>query len=593
MLFPKPKKSEEYEGRYELKNDYTTLSVPEFYSFIKNDNCDVKINIDSSLKKEEYKISVNEYEIVACASCEEGIYRAATSLLQLIKKQGRLLNCCKIEDEPQLERRGYMLDISRCRMPKPDTIKEIIDFLTELKYNELQLYMEGGCFKYSEYPEYTEDFDCLTPEDIKDLEKYCNERFIDLVPNQNSFGHLAYWLRMDEFKHLGICENGKCGATVNPLHPESIDFVKGLYKSVLPHFKSEYVNIGLDEAFGLGRCQTESYCEEHGKDELFMQWLNKLNDVIHKEYGKKVQFWADMIYKYQDLYHKIPKDATILEWGYELIQSQQMTEHCIAFKNAGLRYYVCPSCNTHLSFTGRADVTSFNIRTSGELAAKYDAAGMLLTDWGNGEGHPHFWVWSAVPIALASQYAWNPGVEQDGESFKSDYIRNAESYVDDVLFKVKGVSRLLYRMANYYLLEPERVHCSTMCGGIFQRALNVTNFNHLFDLKDSGDSFYFDNVIEYVEKILADIEKLDFNLQLKREIILNSQMVILSAELCKVRIGCTPDADKVKSIVNLIDWIYDEYHTLWCMRNFQKGEEHFLGQLASRKKELLEMYSIK
>ena len=104
--------------------------------------------------------------------------------------------------------------------------------------------------------------------------------------------------------------------------------------------------------------------------------------------------------------------------------------------------------------------------------------------------------------------------------------------------------------------------------------------------------YYFDNVIEYVEKILSDIQKLELNSQLKREIIINSKMVILSAELCKVRIGCMPDADKVKSIVSLIDCIYEEYHTLWCLCNFQKGEEHFLNQLSSRKKELLEMYPI-
>ena len=66
----------------------------------------------------------------------------------------------------------------------------MIDFLAALKYNEFQLYMEGDCFKYAAYPKETADFDCLTPEDIEELDAYCRQRFIDLVPNQNSFGHM-------------------------------------------------------------------------------------------------------------------------------------------------------------------------------------------------------------------------------------------------------------------------------------------------------------------------------------------------------------------------------------------------------------------
>ena len=80
-----------------------------------------------------------------------------------------------------------------------------------------------------------------------------------------------------------------------------------------------------------------------------MEWLNKLNKEAGEKHGKKVMFWSDMIYKSEDLYNMIPKDSVLLEWGYELIQSQVMTEHAIMFKNAGLNYYVCPSTNTHLS----------------------------------------------------------------------------------------------------------------------------------------------------------------------------------------------------------------------------------------------------
>ena len=34
-------------------------------------------------------------------------------------------------------------------------------------------------FKYAAYPKETADFDCLAPEDIRELDQYCRDRFID------------------------------------------------------------------------------------------------------------------------------------------------------------------------------------------------------------------------------------------------------------------------------------------------------------------------------------------------------------------------------------------------------------------------------
>ena len=587
MIFPMPQTHVLTDGTYKLKNKYSK-NLFAFYNEIKNGNSDITIDKNALLGKEEYLLSVTKDGINLTASCDEGLYRAATSLFQLMGC-GDSIECIKVADKPALSRRGYMLDICSCRMRKPETIKKLIDFLSILKYNEFQLYMEGDCFKYDAYPEYTKNFNCLTPEDIRELDAYCRERFIDLVPNQNSFGHLAIWLEREEFKPLAIADETTNTGSINPLLPESFEFITNLYESLLPNFSSEYVNIGLDEAHGLGRFQVEEYCKKHGRDALFMEWLNKLSSHIREKYGKKVMFWGDMIYKWAELYGKIPQDAVIMEWGYELIQSQLMTEHCIAFEKTGLEYYVCPSCNTHTSFTGRADVTTFNIRTAAEIGVKYGAKGLLLTDWGCGEGHPHSDLWSYVPIALAGQYGWNIGAEQDGETFKADFIRNAEAFVDKEIFGGVPVSRLMYRVANYYLLEPERVHLGSMCGLLFRFPLSQTNYHYFFDLKDSGDPFYFDNVTEYIEKILKDIRALEFDSVLKREIILNCEMVILSSELCKMRLGKKASSDEAKKLIAMIDAIASEYRELWCIRNYEKGVEHFESQLALHRKELSEM----
>ena len=585
FLFPQPRKLEILEGvlLFPVKPEYTTLV--SFFRLVREGVPGIAVETAPLLAEEEYRLEVGEGGITLAASCDQGLFRAVTSLHQLLMQNGGQLPHLRIHDWPDLARRGYMLDISRGKMPRVETIKTMIDFLAALKYNEFQLYMEGDCFKYAEFPEETADFDCLTPEDIRALDVYCRERFIDLVPNQNSFGHMYTWLKKPAFHHLGLFEGDEVPSTLNPLLPESFDFVSRLYASLLPNFSSGYVNIGLDEAYGLGRYQIEDYCREKGRDVVFMEWLNKLSDHIRDRYGKKVMFWADMIYNYPESYSMVPKDAVALEWGYELIQSQRMTAHCMQYRDAGVRYYVCPSCNTHGSLAGRMDVTTFNIRTCAELAVEYGAEGMLLTDWGDG-GHAQSWVWSMNPIALAGQYGWNTGARQDGETFKADFIRNAERFVDGWFFGGVPLSRLLYRMANYYLLEPERVHVCTVCAKEINLPVNQTRYAHLFDLKDFGDDFYFDNVTDYVQRVMADIEKLEFDAQWKREIRLAARLICFGSELCKVKLHPEASAGEAHALADLVDSLLPEFEELWKYRNYEKGMERFYSCLTARRDEL-------
>lgn len=582
MIFPKPIKAT-YDKEYMASCFVASNSLVEF---IKNNSSKVTLKNNAKLESEEYFVKVTKNDVTVECSSDMGFFRAMTSLFQLYQKHNPIIMCV-IYDKPDFRRRGYMLDISRGRMPKPETIKKLIDVLALLKYNEFQLYMESFVFDYKAYPDYTKDFECLTPEDIKELDTYCKERFIDLVPNQNCFGHMKQWLMQKEFSHLALGSAEEGSSTLNPLNDESFTLVKNIFDSLLPHFSSNYVNVGMDEAYELGKFQSEEYCNKYGKDTLFTEWLTKISDYTMKRHGKAPMFWADMIVNYPDAHKKIPKGAVALDWGYEYISSQFVAEHCMSFKEKGVKFYVCPSCNTHLSFMGRGDTTSYNIRSYAEVGRKYGAEGFLLTDWGMPKcGHPHFGTSSLLPMALGGQFSWNAGEEQNGEMFKSHFTRGAKEFIDKYIFGGKNVSEHLLRASNYYLLEPERVHVGTMCGQLMPTPLSETNYEIHCDLKNYPYEFYFENVSDYMQKIITDIEKIDFDKTLKREILLNCRQVYLSSELCKIRISKQVSNTKRDELLNLMDFIEKEYYTLWCNRNFEKGVEIFLGVLNSRKQEL-------
>ena len=131
--------------------------------------------------------------------------------------------------------------------------KKLVDLLTSLKYNQLQLYIEHT-FAYQHHKEVWEKADPFTGAEILSLDAYCRARFIELVPNQNSCGHLHKFLIHKRYEGLAECPEGvdfgprpsgprDAPFSLCPTDARSLDFVSGLYRELLPHFPSStYVN---------------------------------------------------------------------------------------------------------------------------------------------------------------------------------------------------------------------------------------------------------------------------------------------------------------------------------------------------------------
>ena len=137
---------------------------------------------------------------------------------------------------PLFERCGLMLDISRNRVPTMETLRQLVDALHALQYNELQLYTEHT-FAYTGHETVWQNASPMTAEEIHELDDYCGLRGIELVPNQNSFGHMERWLRHDTYRPLAECPDGfehplagwrDSGSTLYP-SKESAAFMDELY----------------------------------------------------------------------------------------------------------------------------------------------------------------------------------------------------------------------------------------------------------------------------------------------------------------------------------------------------------------------------
>lgn len=160
------------------------------------------------LSAQAYEIVVEQKGIVVSYSSPVGAFYAAATLKQIIEQSGKSIPQLHIRDEPDFGARGLLIDISRNKIPKQETLYRIIDLMADLKMNELQLYIEGAPFAYESFPQVWELETPITGEEILLLDAYCKARYIELVPNQNSFGHMEGWLSRPEFNALAEIPEG-------------------------------------------------------------------------------------------------------------------------------------------------------------------------------------------------------------------------------------------------------------------------------------------------------------------------------------------------------------------------------------------------
>ena len=370
---------------------------------------DMELDCAAGRRPQQYNIVSSADGIKLSATDEAGLYFGLKTIEQLVSQTGVFFPECKIEDYPDFEHRGFMLDVSRCKVPLMHELYEFVDMLSTLKYNQLQLYIEHT-FEFSGAETVWSDASPFTSEEIMQLDMYCRERFIELVPNLNSFGHLERWLKHDEFRHLAECPDGftlpdgrkkDCGGVLKP-DQESLEFLNGLYSEYLPNFSSVKFNIGCDETWELGEGVSKTLCEEKGKTQVYMDFLLKIAELA-AVHGREAMFWGDIILHQPELINKLPKGITALNWGYE--DDHPFATETKAFAEAGVPFYVCPGTSSWNSLAGRTDNSMKNLLDAAEYGSENSAIGYLITDWGDG-GHHQYSPLSWPGICAGAAFSW-------------------------------------------------------------------------------------------------------------------------------------------------------------------------------------------
>ena len=173
--------------------------------------------------------------------------------------------------------RGFHLDLRIQVMPMP-ALKTFAKKLSEQGINTLIMEWEGT-YPFEKHPLIPNRY-AYTKAEIVDFIKYCNSLGIDVIPLQQSFGHVEYILRNPKYKELR--EDQKDYSQVCPLQTaqDSLLF-SDLYKELASTHTSKYIHIGGDETYLLGhdeRCRKR--VAEVGKSRLYIEYIRMLCNIV-------------------------------------------------------------------------------------------------------------------------------------------------------------------------------------------------------------------------------------------------------------------------------------------------------------------------
>lgn len=399
---------------------------------------------EEAVGKECYKIIIRPDNISIYAGSNRGYLYGTATFIQLCRLYKGEIPCMIISDEPSYANRGYMLDVSRGRVPKMESLKKFVDTLALYKINQLQLYVEDS-FLLDGFEEIWSRTDPFTSEEILDLDRYCNIRGIELVPCIATFGHLYNLLSSQSFgKYREIdpkpgevftWNNRMIYHTINVSDPESLAFIISILDQYISLFRTNKVNICCDETFDLGKGKSFDEAERVSKGNLYITYVNKLVDYLqHAE--KSVMMWGDMLLQYPDNIKDLYADVTILNWNYDCGEFEKNVK---IFSDYHLKQYVCPSVWGHSRLVNAYGLSFVNIKEMAELGYKYGADGFLNTDWGD-SGNINMPALSIPCMIYGAAKGWNVGDSRDFEEI--DKIISFVEYGDHTQ-KIVGLLREL------------------------------------------------------------------------------------------------------------------------------------------------------
>lgn len=323
----------------------------------------IQDNIKTPLHSEGYILDIGTKDITIQANGHAGVFYALQSLRQLLPpvrtNEKIVLRVGHIEDQPKINWRGMMLDVSRHFYTK-ESLFHILDLLAQYKMNVFHWHLcdnEGWRLEIKKYPKLTEVSawrdevvgsrmyskdstinlrdtyrygGYYTQAEVREIVAYAAQRNITILPEIEMPGHSGAVLAA--YPELSC--NGKAQAVPNRTvvggivdqaavnmefcagKEEVFHFLEDVLEEVISLFPGKYIHIGGDEV-DKAHWKSCSVCQTRKRDlglqdeeELQSYFVKRMEKFLSSK-GRKLIGWDEI------LEGGLPESSTVMSWRGE------------------------------------------------------------------------------------------------------------------------------------------------------------------------------------------------------------------------------------------------------------------------------------
>ena len=463
---------------------------------------------------------------------------------------------------------GVMLDCSRNAVKSIPALKRFIDDSVKMNLNRLYLYMEDT-YEIEGEPYFGHMRGRYSQKELTEIVNYGESKGVELVPCFQTLAHLNQAFRWGKYNE--ICD-------INDIlladDERTYKLIDKMFSSLSKSFKCDNFNVGMDEAYFLGRGE---YFRKNGcvsKIDIFMKHLNRVNEIAHK-YGKTISIWSDMLYKAslnsnvyydtnvqfdEEFAKRIPKDITLIYWDYyhtdfdiynKMTKNHKMIGNKVAFAT-GI-----------WSWTGFAPSNTYGMKIVEpgiKSALANDIDDVIITAWGDNGGE--CLINSSLPSIFYASELWR------GET--------KLSVIKDHFYNVFGIKFDDFMKVDYVnLINKDNVHINPSKYLLFNDPF-IGAMDYTLDGKENDKYSRIYRRIKYssqkmkeysyVTEFLADLAKC---LSVKACLGLKTRDKYLK----KDKDGLINLIPEYKRSIKLIKRFYSSYRKAWMTENKSLGFE--------------------
>lgn len=276
------------------------------------------------------------------------------------------------------KRVGLMIDCSRNAVRTVSTVKKLVDIMSVMGYNTLMLYTEDT-YEIKERPYFGYLRGRYSNEEIKDIDKYCRERNIELIPCIQTLAHLNGMIRWKEFEDIVDCNDILLAG-----EEKTYELIDDMLRTVSETFTTKNIHIGMDEAWMLGMGNYIRKNRYTDPKNIMTEHMKRVSDIAGK-YGLKPLIWSDMLFYMNENAANtvIPENITPVYWDYYSIDKSHYDARIKEHKKFGRPFWYAGGLWTWTGFTPHNMYSIRECKAAVSSCGENGVENIFFTMWGD------------------------------------------------------------------------------------------------------------------------------------------------------------------------------------------------------------------